>query len=63
MPEEVKPKAEAEKVPVVTSTVTDAELNAAAEGKTTEEKVVEELSKEEPKPQPIEKTPEEVAAE
>ena len=63
MPEEVKPKAEAEEVPVVTTTVTDAELNAAAEGKTTEEKVVEELPKEEPKPQPIEKTPEEVAAE
>lgn len=65
MEQEVQAKANADEVPVVTSTVTDADLDAAAEGKTTEEKVEKPEEKEvktELKIQ-LEKSPEELAAE
>lgn len=65
MGQEVQAQANADEVPVITSTVTDAELNAAAEGKTTEEKVAKPEEKEVTAGLKIqlEKTPEELAAE
>uniref|UniRef100_A0A6M3KZ82 Uncharacterized protein n=1 Tax=viral metagenome TaxID=1070528 RepID=A0A6M3KZ82_9ZZZZ len=60
MDQEVLIKAEADEVTVITPSVTDAELDAAAAGKTLEEKPVEEKPAEELKP---EKTAAEIAAE
>ena len=62
MGQEDQTGANADEVTVVTSTVTDADLDAAAEGKTTEKKDEEKEVKAEPKIQ-LEKTPEELAAE